>query len=58
MDSPKRPIMSCSKTFPSRQPLLIGLPAEFIEKRDMVPDDMEFDTGLQKFKYRAPDSAK
>ena len=58
MESEAWPVISCNRTFPLRQPLLIGLPAEFMEKQDMVPDDMEFDTALQKFKYRVPNSTE
>ncbi|KAF4630567.1 hypothetical protein G7Y89_g7571 [Cudoniella acicularis] len=42
-----------AKTMPIRQPLLVTLPVEFLEKNtDLVPDDMEYDIALKRYKYR------
>ena len=38
---------------PTRQPLLVGLPVEFLETRTgLIPDDMEYDSAMGIFKYR------
>lgn len=52
MDLPNPPLVRRSMTFPTRQPLLVGLPAEYMEKSNMVPDDMEFDSKLGHFRWR------
>lgn len=52
MELPTGPIVRRSMTFPNRQPLLVGLPAEFMEKWNMVPDDMDLDPKLGRFRFR------
>ncbi|MCJ1383779.1 hypothetical protein MMC17_006893 [Xylographa soralifera] len=47
------PVIRRSSTMPTRQPLLVGLPVEFLETRtDLIPDDMECDPTTKIFKYR------
>ena len=37
---------------PTRRPLLAGLPVEYLEKTNQVPEDIIYDQSLRKFKYR------
>ena len=37
---------------PTRRPLLVGLPVEYMEKSNQVPDDMIYDQTSGKFKFK------
>lgn len=52
MELPIGPMFRRSMSFPTRQPLLVGLPAEFMEKWNMVPEDMDLDPKLGRFRFR------
>lgn len=49
---PSRVLLRRSATMPTRRPLLAGLPVEYLEKTNQVPEDIVYDQSLRKFKYR------